>query len=61
LIVSPWGEVLCQIPDPKAHVEEEDDDVGQFAVAEIDLEWLEEIRKAMPLLDQRRGDVYPLL
>jgi predicted amidohydrolase len=63
IIVSPWGDVLAQVADHHSPTspETDEDDQGQFAVAEIELKWLEEIRKAMPLLDQRRGDVYPLL
>lgn len=57
-IVDPWGTVVAQCRDvPQGSGEDE----GVFALAEIDLEWLEKLRKEMPLWEQRRTDVYPLL
>ncbi|KAL8682212.1 MAG: hypothetical protein Q9186_001750 [Xanthomendoza sp. 1 TL-2023] len=50
MIVSPWGEVVAELGGEKK-------DEPEIAVAEIDLENLEKIRKEMPLL--RRTDVYP--
>ncbi|KAF2653877.1 nitrilase [Lophiostoma macrostomum CBS 122681] len=56
MIVDPWGKVVAELGG------EEDDrgrglDAGEIAVAEIDLEGLEKVRREMPLL--RRTDVYP--
>jgi predicted amidohydrolase len=33
-------------------------DDATFAIADIDLAWLEQIRADMPLWEQRREDVY---
>ncbi|KAF2636980.1 carbon-nitrogen hydrolase [Massarina eburnea CBS 473.64] len=56
MIVDPWGKVVAELGG------EEDGkgrglDVGEIAVAEIDLEALEKVRREVPLL--RRTDVYP--
>ncbi|KAF2264522.1 carbon-nitrogen hydrolase [Lojkania enalia] len=56
MIVDPWGKTLAELGG------EEDDkgrglDVGEIAVAEVDLEYLEKVRREVPLL--RRTDVYP--
>ncbi|GAA5924988.1 hypothetical protein JCM3775_006336 [Rhodotorula graminis] len=65
LIVDPWGAVVAQASDrpPKFPPPDEgvDDDAGTFVMADVDLEWLEQMRREMPLWDQRRGDVYPIL
>ncbi|GAA6002820.1 hypothetical protein JCM10207_007698 [Rhodosporidiobolus poonsookiae] len=63
MIVSPWGDVLAQAPDrlPRSPPSEADEDAGDFVVAEVELDWLEQIRRDMPLWEQRRGDVYPTL
>ncbi|GAA6035999.1 hypothetical protein JCM8097_005207 [Rhodosporidiobolus ruineniae] len=63
MIVSPWGDVIAQCADrfPKYPPNEDEDDVGQFVLAEIELGWLEKVRRDMPLWEQRRGDVYPIL
>lgn len=47
--MDPWGKILCEIPE----------EVG-VAVAEIDMNKLEEIRKSMPVENHRRTDVYQL-
>jgi predicted amidohydrolase len=58
MIVDPWGKVVAELGG-------EDDekgrglDVGEIAVAEINLEYLEKVRKEVPLL--RRTDVYPAI
>lgn len=60
MIVDPWGKVLAELRG-------EDDcddggnglDVGSIAVAEIDLEYLDKIRREVPLI--RRTDIYPEL
>ena len=56
MIVDPWGRVVAELGG------EEDEkgrglDVGGIAVAEVDLEYLEKVRREVPLL--RRTDVYP--
>ncbi|KAL1607752.1 Carbon-nitrogen hydrolase [Paraconiothyrium brasiliense] len=55
MIVDPWGKVLAELGG------EEDEkgrglDVGEIALAEIDLDYLEKTRREVPLL--RRTDVY---
>lgn len=59
MIVDPWGNVVAQTTDrqPKG----ESDDEGTFVLADIDLEWAEQIQEQMPLWEQRRLDVYPEL
>ena len=49
MIVNPWGQVVAQLG---AEYEE-----PQIAVAEIDMGFLEKVRREVPLL--RRTDVYP--
>lgn len=52
MIVSPWGEVLAELSG------EWDESRGpEIAVADIDLNVIERIRREMPLL--RRTDIYP--
>ncbi|KAF2691032.1 carbon-nitrogen hydrolase, partial [Lentithecium fluviatile CBS 122367] len=56
MIVDPWGKVVAELGG------EEDRkgrglDVGEVAVAEVDLEYLDKVRREVPLL--RRTDVYP--
>lgn len=59
MIVDPWGKVLVELGG-----EDDDDggkatgsDKGDIAFANIDLDYLEKVRREMPLL--RRTDVYP--
>ncbi|PLW13970.1 hypothetical protein PCASD_21894 [Puccinia coronata f. sp. avenae] len=66
MIVDPWGTVVAQVPDqvpslPPPSAEEDAEWSTSFALADVDLKALETMRKAMPLLDQRRNDVYPRL
>lgn len=49
LIVNPWGEVVAQLGDEYQE--------PQIAVADIDFDLLNKVRREMPLL--RRTDVYP--
>ncbi|PGH12078.1 hypothetical protein AJ79_04477 [Helicocarpus griseus UAMH5409] len=51
MIVNPWGEVVAKLGGGSVAQEPE------IAVAEVDLELLEKVRREMPLL--RRTDVYP--
>ncbi|GAA5922751.1 carbon-nitrogen hydrolase family protein [Sporobolomyces koalae] len=59
MIISPWGDVLAQCADrPPADSKKQSEDDGDFCMTEIDLDWVEELRESMPLLKQRRTDVY---
>jgi len=64
MIIDPWGGVLAQASDrpPKFPPPDEgDEDAGTFVMTEVDLDWLEQMRREMPLWEQRREDVYPIL
>jgi predicted amidohydrolase len=55
LIIDPWGKVVARLGGDEgdgSHWEDE----GEIAVAEIDLEYVEKIRREVPLI--RRTDVY---
>jgi predicted amidohydrolase len=43
MIVDPWGVVLCQAPDKETYV-----------IADLDLDRLNEIRRSLPSLANRR-------
>ncbi|GAA5957434.1 hypothetical protein JCM3765_001136 [Sporobolomyces pararoseus] len=59
MIVSPWGDVLAQCADrPPGEAEKQDEDDGDFCMAPVNLAWVEELRKSMPLMEQRRTDIY---
>ncbi|KAG7153712.1 Nitrilase and fragile histidine triad fusion protein NitFhit-like [Homarus americanus] len=47
MIVDPWGAVVCQVSEGT-----------NFALADINLEYLETIRQEMPVLSHRRLDLY---
>ena len=47
LIVDPWGTVLAQAPDEET-----------VTSAELDRAWLEEVRRRLPSLSQRRPEAY---
>jgi deaminated glutathione amidase len=47
LIVDPWGTVLVQAPDEETVIS-----------AELDRAWLEEVRRRLPSLSQRRPEAY---
>jgi predicted amidohydrolase len=47
IIVSPWGEVLAQMDEKEGMI-----------VQEIDLSATEKIREQLPVLRQRRTDLY---
>jgi predicted amidohydrolase len=49
LIVDPWGNVLAKAPDRPCVV-----------TAEIDLDMIADVRAQLPMLQNRRGDVYRL-
>ncbi|CCA73038.1 probable NIT2-nitrilase [Serendipita indica DSM 11827] len=65
MIVDPWGTILAQCKEfdnsansqPEVNSSGEEDDL---AIAEIDLDYLTQVRREMPLWDQRRADVYNL-
>lgn len=49
IITSPWGEIVMQMDEKEA-----------VNVTEIDIDYVDEIRKKLPLLSTRRDDVYSL-
>lgn len=49
IVCSPWGEVLMQMDEKEG-----------VAVTELDLDRVEQVRSAVPVLKQRRTDVYRL-
>ncbi|BGP57166.1 hypothetical protein JCM8202_005396 [Rhodotorula sphaerocarpa] len=61
MIVDPWGSVVAQASTrpPSFPPDESDVDCGDFVSAELDLGWVQQLRKEMPLWEQRRTDVYP--
>ena len=50
LIVSPFGEVFCEL-----------DDKENIITYEIDLDYVDKIREELPLLNHRRKDLYELI
>lgn len=60
MIIDPWGQICAQAADrpPKFPPDEKDVDAGLFVTADIDLDWVQEIRQEMALWEQRRGEVY---
>ncbi len=54
MIVNPWGKILAELSGEESY-----NDEPEIAVAEIDLEYLDKVRREVPLL--RRTDVYPQL
>ncbi|KAF1911744.1 carbon-nitrogen hydrolase [Ampelomyces quisqualis] len=56
MIIDPWGKIVSQLggdDGEDGHWKDE----GEIAVAEIDLEYVDKIRRELPLV--RRTDVYP--
>ncbi|TPX37636.1 hypothetical protein SmJEL517_g00599 [Synchytrium microbalum] len=51
IIVDPWGQVIAHCSNTAAPT---------FAIGEIDLKYLNKIRMEMPVLNQRRDDLYQL-
>ena len=47
MIVDPWGKVLAEIPEGEG-----------LAMAEIDLDYLDQVRANLPCLEMRRSDLY---
>jgi len=47
MIVDPWGVVLAQAPDREGHI-----------VADLDLEGLQDVRRRLPSLANRRPAAY---
>jgi predicted amidohydrolase len=58
LIIDPWGKVVAELGG-EADEQGRGLDECEICVAEIDIEYVERIRKEIPLA--RRGDVYPEL
>lgn len=52
MIVDPFGTIVAQCSDMQPYR-------PTFCLADLDLEWLKETRRSMPLWDQRRNDIYP--
>ncbi|XP_069163018.1 nitrilase and fragile histidine triad fusion protein NitFhit isoform X2 [Procambarus clarkii] len=50
MVVDPWGAVVCQVSDGTG-----------FALADINLNFLQKIRQEMPVLSHRRLDLYHVL
>ncbi|MEX1376772.1 MAG: carbon-nitrogen hydrolase family protein [Eubacteriales bacterium] len=49
MVVSPWGEIITQL-----------DEKPGVAIAEINLDYVDKIRKEFPLLEHRRSDLYEI-
>lgn len=47
IVVSPWGEVICQL-----------DYTEELKIVEIDLDEIEKVRNEIPVLKNRRNDLY---
>lgn len=54
MVVDPFGSIIAQCSDMQPYR-------PTFCLADVDLEWLKETRRSMPLWDQRRYDIYPEL
>lgn len=57
IVISPWGEIISELGGWEDKKERGDEWEPEIALAEIDLEVTERVRKEMPLM--RRTDVYP--
>ncbi|KAI8075902.1 carbon-nitrogen hydrolase [Gilbertella persicaria] len=51
MIVDPWGTVLAQCPSHNSD--------PCIAIANIDLDYLNQLREEMPVMEDRRTDLYP--
>ena len=49
MVVSPWGEIITQL-----------DEKPGIAIAEIDLAYVDKVRREFPLLKHRRADLYEI-
>jgi predicted amidohydrolase len=49
IITDPWGDVVMQL-----------DEKPGIGIADIDLDYVEEVRQKLPLLSARRTDIYTL-
>lgn len=47
MVVDPWGRVIAEIPGGQG-----------LAIAELDLDYLQRVRRELPCLSHRRGDCY---
>ncbi|CAH7673431.1 nitrilase [Phakopsora pachyrhizi] len=66
MIVDPWGTILSRVPDdipsiPPPSADEDEEWSTSFAIADIDLKSLENLRRSMPIFEQRQYDIYPKL
>ncbi|EGG07593.1 uncharacterized protein MELLADRAFT_105567 [Melampsora larici-populina 98AG31] len=57
MIINPWGSILTEIPSK----DNDDDDEVRFELIDIDLNSLNQLRKSMPIFQNRRNDIYPKL
>lgn len=53
LIINPWGEIIAA-----ANPQESDDD--QLIIANLDMDLLKNVREKMPLMEQRRDDIFQI-
>ncbi len=47
MIVSPWGEVVVRMDEKEG-----------FSIGTLELDYVEKVRKELPLLAHRRKDIY---
>ena len=50
IVVNPWGEVICQL-----------DTQEELKIVEIDLNEIEKVRNEIPVLKNRRNDLYEII
>ena len=53
MIIDPWGTVIAQCPSHKNE--------PSIAIANIDLDYLSQLREEMPVIEDRRVDLYAQL
>lgn len=62
MIVDPWGTVIARVPsDDHTSSPSSTKDDPSFALADVNLDCLQELRRSMPVLEHRRNDIYPEL
>ncbi|KAK6199940.1 nitrilase superfamily member [Scheffersomyces amazonensis] len=62
IIVDPWGKVVVRLSkytDDLSNHKDSEGDYYEFGYADFDYEHILNIRKNMPLMEQRRRDVFP--
>lgn len=58
LVVDPWGHIIAECPAYNTSSVQISNETGELATANIDLDFLNEIRISMPVFNHRRNDVY---